>query len=442
MPAGDSPQETVLALLVRFILSRRVALWLIGMLLGASALGYIIPRDGTPRYERLAAENPSAAALLARLGLDDIFGSPLFGMLLVLVLIAAMAAMIHQARIVWRRTFRKTVPRTESVFATHRAFEDAVVAVRKRGFISSGVVQEQRRYISQPWGLWGGFLLHVGLVVAIMAGMVVIGTERRAVVDLAVGEILERQGMWLYEEGGRLSAPLVLDDSLLIESVEPSFWPSDEVRQVTSVLRFLDEPVSGPVTVEVNRPVRRSGVTYYQDQTFGYTFLLEVTRDGVLDRLRADIPWPVDRNTPSYENITLGENDQLQLRCYADEDRASMLATPVIAARYASSDDTSEPATLTTGAPVEVGPLAVTLVDTLRWSRIIMVRNHGVGVLFAGFFMIFAGSALIYMTAPREIYIAETSEGSRVTWRAFRFRESVIGEFDALKDELNGSDAT
>jgi hypothetical protein len=424
--------------MVRALLSRRVAVALIFVLMSLVALGYVIPRQGTARAERFALESPELASLLATLGLDDIFGSAVFAVVLALVLIAATAAMVHQARIVWRRTFRHAVPRSEATFITDRPPAEVAAALRSHRYLPAGTVLGHGRYLRQPWGLWGGLLLHVGLVVALGAGVLVIGTERRAVADLAVGEVLEPEGMWLYEAGGRLSSPLVLDAPLALESVDPTFWPNDEPRQISSVLVFFEDAVEETVTIEVNRPVRRDGLVYYQDQAVGHTFLLEVAQDGVVDRVRVDVPWPPDRATPSYADVALESGGVLQLRSSVDDSAAGMTGAPAVVVRHALGEERSAAGTLTVGVPIVVGPVSVTLADTLQWSRIIVVRNHGIGVLFAGFFMIFFGSALIYMTAPREVYVDGSGADTVVIWRAFRFRESVIEEYETLRQELQG----
>ncbi|MDZ4167523.1 MAG: cytochrome c biogenesis protein ResB [Coriobacteriia bacterium] len=411
---------------------------LIFVLMSLVALGYVIPRQGTARAGRLALESPELASLLATLGLDDIFGSAVFAVVLALVLVAAAAAMVHQARIVWRRTFRHAVPRSQTTFTTDRPPAEVVAAVRSHRYLFAGTVLGHGHYLRQPWGLWGGLLLHVGLVVALGAGVLVIGTERRAVADLAVGEVLEPQGMWLYEAGGRLSSPLVLDAPLALESTDPTFWPNDELRQILSVLVIFEDAAEETVTIEVNRPVRRGGLVYYQDQAVGHTFLLEVARDGVAERIRADVPWPPDRATSSHADVALETGAVLQLRSSLDDSAVSMIGVPAVVVRHALGEERSEVATLTVGVPVMVGPVSVTLVDTLRWTRIIVVRNHGIGVLFAGFFMIFFGSVLIYMTAPREVYVAGSETETVVIWRAFRFRESVIEEYETLRQELQG----
>lgn len=383
------------------------------------------------------ASSPESATLLARLGLDDVFGSVIFGAVLVLVLVSATAAMIHQARIVWRRTFRTAVPRSEYAFDTSCPADGVDAVLRTHHYLRVGTVEGHLRYLCHPWGLWGGLILHVGLVVALVAGFVALGTERRAITDLAVGEVYEPGMEWAYEEGGWLSSPLMLDSPLVVESVEPVFWPTDEVRQVTSVLRFLGASADDVLTIQVNAPQRHRDLTLYQSQNFGHTFLLEVAYGDEVMRLRADMPWPTGRAVPSYQDITFGD-DRLQLRYYADVEQEGMVGSPTIGARYALGEERSDVATLTIGQSVQVGPLDVTLVDVLRWTRISVVRNHGIAPLFTGFFLIIFGSILIYGVVPREVYVMEHGGATTVTWRALRFRENVMGEFDDLLAECHG----
>lgn len=385
-------------------------------------LGYWIPQRGTPRSSRLLAAKPELAASLDRLGLDELFQSPVFAGMLIVSVVLIVTVMARQTRVAWRRTFRAIVPASDLMFVAEESPDEIDAYLRSERYRKARVVQGQRRYVRQLWGLWAGVILHAGLVLVILASMLVLATERRAVVDIAVGEMRALGQADVTEVGGPLSSPFSSRAALTVEQVRPEFWPTDELKQVTSTLRF--EGDDGAVAdVQVNGPVRHNGVTFYQDQSVGYALLMEVERDGQVDRVRIDVPWPHERSAASGGSFGFSSETELQVRLYADARREAMIAIPEVVARFVERGQPSKSESLPIGESVQVGTARVTLVDAPRWTRLILVQSKGIPALFAGFLLVVIGSTLYYTSAPREVYVREDEAGSVLTWRSLRYRD-------------------
>jgi hypothetical protein len=431
----------MLRALERLLTSGRTAITLIVVLLTLTSLGYILPQRTASGALSSRFDLPSPLLTASQwLGFDRMFSSPVYLGMLVVCLIALLAALRCSARSAWQRTVHPVVGAGSlGVLHTAVAAADAAAILRRAGYHRWTPVGSSERYVRDPWGLWGGFVLHLGLVVTVAMAIVVLSTESWAIIGLAEGEVLEPGEPWSNSEPGPLASDIVLRETLRLDRVTPEFWDTGAVRQISSDLTFLN-PDGGEAhfTIAVNGSRVRHGVRFYQEQVVGHAFLLEIDEGGggAPRRERVDMVWPVATDEPAYHDLDLGGGDRLQLKYYTDSARASMTGRPQLWGRYARGEVRGESVILPVDAPVEVGPLTVELKMVLAWTNIIAVRDHGVPLLFAGFFLIFVGSTLIYLTVPREVFVTSDADGCTIQMRALRFPRMCSEEFGRIADSL------
>jgi hypothetical protein len=419
-----------------FLIARRTAVTLIVVLLVLMALGYVLPQQTVtgPGPNRLGMPE-SVLAISAAIGFDRMWSSAVFLGTLGACLVSLTAALIHSARLAWRRSTAPVVG-AGSLGAQHVAARPDVVAthLRASGYRATRPVDGTARFIRHPWGLWGGFVLHLGLVITTAAAIVVLSTETWAIVGLAESEAHASGSPWSAEEPARFAGPIVLPEDLRLDTVTVEYWDNHDLRQVTSDLTFISPDSSEvPITVSVNGSRVFRGVRFFQDQQFGRAFFIEIERDGELLRERVEMSWPIRPAEPVYFDLTLDDGATLQLKHYADASHESMTGEPELWGRWTQDGVSTESVVLPQGAPVQVGPALVELKFHRIWTNIILVRDHGIPVLFGGFFLVFIGSGLIYLTVPREAFVApETDGGSKIWLRAARFPEMYAEEFDSL----------
>ncbi|MDP2400424.1 MAG: cytochrome c biogenesis protein ResB, partial [Actinomycetota bacterium] len=277
-----------------FLIARRTAVTLIAVLLVLMALGYILPQQTVtgPGPNRLGVPGP-VLALSAAIGFDRMWSSAVFLGTLGACLISLTAALAHSARLAWRRSTAPIIG-AGSLGSQHVSLQSEVVAshLRASGYRPVRPVDGAARFIRHPWGLWGGFVLHLGLVITTAAAIVVLATETWAIVGLAEGEVHTSGSPWSAEEPARFADPIVLSEDLRLDSVTPEYWDNNELRQVTSDITFIAPDGSEvPVTVSVNGSRVFRGVRFFQDQQFGRAFFIEIERDGEVLRERVEMNW-------------------------------------------------------------------------------------------------------------------------------------------------------
>ncbi len=423
----------------RFLTSRRTAITLIVVLLALTSLGYVLPQQGTDGLGPNRFDLPtSLLTLSSAAGLDRMWSSPLYLGTLGACLIALLAALLQSGRTAWKRTFQPVVGAgSRGALHTHMPAEETASLLRARGYRPMPPAGTTSRFMKHPWGLWGGFILHLGLVVSVAFALIVLSTESWAIIGLVEGETLEPGGEWSNSEPGPFSDHIVLPETLRLDKVTPTYWDNDELRQITSDLTFIaPDGTEYPLQIAVNHSKVRNGVRFYQDQRFGRSFFLEVTDGEELRRERVEMEWAWSTEEPVYFDLELGPDRRLQLKYYADVERASLTGEPELWARYAEGDERSAEAVLPVDIPIQVGPLVVELKLVRSWANIIVMRDHGVPVLFAGFFLVFIGSALIYLTVPREAFVSTEDGTTTVHLRAIRFPDMYAEEIDTIAESL------
>ena len=241
---------------------------------------------------------------------------------------------------------------------------------------------------------------------------------------------------------GPLAGPIELDEALALDEVRPEYWPNDEPKQISSAVTYSDAAgAEATATLAVNGIHDRGGLRFYQSQRFGHAFFIVVSgNDGYETRELLEFENPPYRDEPSYADYEIeGVPALVQGKYFADAEQRSMDGEPLLVLRLQYADGaTSEELQLTAGESGELGDYDVTLLEVRRWSEIIVVDQTGLPLLFVGFFVIFAGSLLIYLAPPREAWVLHGEGGDRFVWRAARFRQFYDDERERLERTARG----
>ena len=84
-----------------------------------------------------------------------------------------------------------------------------------------------------------------------------------------------------------------------------------------------------------------------------------------------------------------------------------------------------------------LGGYRVQLNEVGRWSKLIIVDNTGMPLIFAGFAIIMLGGLLQYLTPPRELIAVRQQDGHyMVYWKAAAFRDFFVDERDEVATAL------
>lgn len=436
-------------MLKRFFLSRATVLTLLVLVLGAVVVGYLFPQRflvspaGMDRWE---LDNPVLAVLSRNLALDHVYTSPWFAILLALFLVSLLFSSWDQFRLALRKTREGGGGGRELVLS---CTPEAVAPIARRlGYLQVGASVNSLRFVKHPWGYWGNFLLHVGIVVAIAASLVILLYERRASVDLVPGEIHEPGAPWARQDMGLLAGDFVLPEAVRLDQVVPEFWPNGHLKQLTTDFTFIDRAGrETPYSMHVNKSHRHRGIRIFQGKSFGRAFYVgfrDKAGNWNGDILMVDNRYAGDK-APFKDFFLPWTPLLLRAKYYPDADRRSPVGeNPLLVMQLVREGKVLDEISLTTGATGTIAGYEATLVKTGWWGGIIFIDTKGMEGIFFAFLVIAIGGGLSYLCPPREIRVVRDGEGCRIFWGASRFAPLYLEEFDRLRDACSrqGAPAT
>jgi cytochrome c biogenesis protein len=430
----------VIRAIKRFFLSRKTILALILLILGAIVLAYIFPqRFSTPslEMEKWQEANPAWVSWVDLLGLDHVYSTIWFAVLLLVFLLSLIISTFDQIKISIKKTFGHGVTSGGKNFKVTATEEKIVSAIKKQGYFQISGNHATLRFVKYPWGYWGSVLLHFGIVFAIASSLLVALTQKRGLLQLVEGELYVPGSSWVTEERGLLAGRFILPEAVSLDNVIPEFWETDDLKQLTTTLSFSNpQGRFKRYTLAINQTINYKGIRVYQSQSFGDAFFVKLTdKEGRSTGIILQIQTPVKRNMPSYGIFRLSRIPYLlKAKYFADADKKSVLSTnPLLVMRLVDKGRVVGEVSLKNGGSAQLGPYTATVAGISRWAGIIFVNITGMPGIFLGFFIIIIGGALTYFMPPREFYIKKEENGFFIiTWKATRFESFYKEEYEKL----------
>lgn len=406
-------------------------------------VGGIFPQSFSTSPQELSqwqAANPILARLAELFGFDHIYTTPWFAIVLAFFVSSLSVSTVEQARSACAKTTALGRLFPDHACFVKRAAPELLAAARSGGYQQASLQGNTYRLIKNPLGYWGGTLFHLGLVVVICAVLFLVLTQKRGVVSLAEGEVFTPGMPWSAQERGMLAGYFFLAQAVRLDSLQPEFWETDDIRQQRSVVTFLG-PGNQEITytLEINRTVYHHGIRIDQSSAFGRTFFVILTDEaGKRFPVRMDLEHPLRRDQASYKSFEFdGVPFLLKTKYYADAEKRGIESdTPLLTIRLDQFGEVKGEVSLTPGQAGRLGPYTADLVKTTRWTGLVFSDIKGMTMVFLGFFVIILGGLLTYCTPPREILLVEEEEGCVLQWRAGRFAHFYESELlDIINNE-------
>jgi hypothetical protein len=406
-------------------------------LLLASALPQRASLGGrTPEWVGSLPDSIKSVAIL--LGIDNIVGSTWFAVLVGLFWLSLVISTLSQysaTRALIRRLPSAALPkegvRTELPPAR---FAELVMAA---GYRQAGSADGVCRFVKNMAGYWGNFLLHIGLVTAVIFSLVYVLTQHRLLIRLVGEEITRLTPESVQEIHGLLSLKQQLPYSMVLKALEPRFWPNDKLEYLSSELYVTDKAGDDPKRVDVALSDKSQFGPYlvYQANAFGRAFDLDLmTADGQVSRVRLFLPYPTHREAAGYgETEIAGTGFLLKGKFYADSERGTMqLKKSPLTLRLYRGKELLQEVTLVSQGRAQLGPYAVRMSQSEWWTDILMDGSSGTAGIFTGFAIILAGVLCSYCLVPREIIVRERDGSLHVQHLVRRFAGLYREEFDDI----------
>lgn len=336
------------------------------------------------------------------------------------VVIAIGAATAVQARVAWRRTFGATAaPGTPG--RRMDADPDALArTLRSAGWVGMRCSDARAsRLVRNPWSLWAGVALHIGLVLIVLASAATILTGRRMTVHAKVGETVSGRTEPTAEVHGTLAAQLTLPGELEVTGVAPEYAPGGDLSQIRTELASAAE--GRRMTVAVNDVLSWRRIRVYQSQEFGPAYAVRFSRDGAeIGDETIEMLASSPAGSPTYRDIVLPWGPEL-LRVRSVTEESGGKASMRLTLRLEHNGEVLAEEPLEPGKSVALGPYTAELQSVTWWTRLIFVEEHGIPLLFAGFLLAGVAAVLLYAAPVREVIVLRYPNRAEIIYRAPRF---------------------
>jgi hypothetical protein len=423
----------------RFFLSRKTVLSLITLLLGSVVLSYLVPQRmsaSVTTLQKWHQGNPFLVKVVEIAGLDHVYTTPWFALLLGLFFLSLFLSTIQQFTLSSHKTFQS--PQSPGGPWVSVSVTDAELkkVLKKKGYLTLATSNGLTRFVRHPWGYWGSFMLHVGFILVIASSLIILLTQKRGLMRLEEGEVIMPNIPWSAESHGLMADRLVLPTPVTLDKLEVSFWETDQIRQIRSTLAFV-HPHEERVVISpgINEPVWYEGIKVYQAFEAGDNFYLEfVSQKGKRTEQALMFLLPARRDKASYNDFHLDWMPfTLRGKYYADAEMRSMTGTnPLLVLRLYSKTVLIGELPLKVGEVGVLGEYRVRLLKTGRWTGIIFVSITGMPGIFCGFFIIILGGGITYFTPPRVLFMRKEEAGVSLLWKAERFGGFYQEEFERI----------
>lgn len=427
-----------------FIISRKTVIFLIISILSAVVTSFVFPqRFITPpiKMDNWLVAHPYLGSLMNYLGLDHLYTTAWFALIIGLFTLSLAVSCYDQFMVAYGKTFGMPAGTGKAAFDLDRISDERLDKIlRGHGYLSVFRNPELSRFVKNPWGYWGKFLLHGGMVLVIAASLLILLTQKKGTMYLYEGESHATGDKWLVEEKGLLVDSLHLPMTVRLEEVKPEYWENDDLKLLSTKVVFVrsDGKESGH-KLAINQTRIFDGLKVYQSPEHGAAFFLEFyddkgTRQGVI----LQIPHPQRRDVAGYQDFKFDWLPYtLKTKYFADSEKRSMdSVSPQLILRLVTGTRIAGELSLKPEETGALGEYKVKLVSVKKWAGIIFVDISGMAGIFAGFFIIILGGGLIYFTPPREIVVRTAESGRLLFWRATNFVECYEEEIAEIKSSL------
>ena len=268
----------------RQLTSMRIALILLFLLALASVPGSIFPQRGTSplRVNEFLKDNPTSGPILDRFYMFDVFASPWFASIYLLLFISLVGCVLPRAFEHYKeiRSLPPVAPRNlsrlpvhlqwNSVTSAEQAIQETQVAWKKRGWrVRTGAdwISAEKGYSRET----GNLLFHLSLLVLLISVGVggVMGFRGTVIVREGSGFANNVTQYDTFTSGRGYSADQLPPLSFTLQNFAASFQRGGQQngapREFYADLAVKDDPTATPreFRVEVNHPLRTSGITVY-----------------------------------------------------------------------------------------------------------------------------------------------------------------------------------
>ncbi|MDA8235242.1 MAG: cytochrome c biogenesis protein ResB [Clostridia bacterium] len=368
--------------------------------------------------------------IIKTLGLDSPLDTWFFMATVYLLLINTFCctwAQVKKARLLWWRPPGRLTPKFSWDISKNgeKPYNRITALLRARGYkivIEKGILTAQRN----RWGCVGPIILHVGLIVIMVGGLLKLNagmtgifpvTEGFAFEDRPENYITYQKGPWFDHSSSLFT--LTLDK--FYYRINAKKYP-DKFEAALRVAQSNGETGAGAVSTGF--PLTMGHLTFHSYDNFGFTprLIIQEEGGGVLDSYIAlDTSW----NGSAREFIFRGEftqpssGKQVEVEFYPDGDeirpkpvkKSYRFDSPAVSVVIKNGSGGDFRQVIQKGEEKKQGNIRVAFQDYRAWASLVVKVDPGMNLVYAGFWLVIGGTALIYLVIPRRIEVWAGDDG-------------------------------
>ncbi len=430
--------------LLRLIKSLKLSLVLLIILIPLIAIGNLIPQKGrfSPSYiNEWRGKHPELSRLVDLFGLDHLYTTWWF-LLLFGVLFLNMTLITWD--LFWR-TYRKsrgmhrfTGEAPRYLLLQKVPFNqdwlhglERVLRRRRYGILKVG----GEVYARKGWiGIWGGTILHVGLVV-ILSGAVVSGMFRfNGYTELGEGQhFFDRPEYYISTSKGFLFPGHRKEVAIQLQRVE--YKKVNKIVHTFSTITVTDgKDATVTKTLRMNEPLKFKGLKIYQARVSGPSLLFRISGPSGAGKGYVNMEPFKDNSTSVLFSIPGTPYQAKADYMKKGGSRVNIEVRKAAELLYRGVLEVGESVLLEKG-------VFLTLEAIRRWVGLIVVYDPGVPVVFLGFALSVLGVAIMAVFDPREVWVRirdEEGEKSIEVLGWGRWKNMFKDEYREIKEEVEG----
>lgn len=445
-----------------FLRSRKLAVFLIAAIAASSALGMLVPQ-ATPApdaYNAWALEHPHLDSVIKALSLNRVFASWWFLLIVFMFFINLFACTWEQCARAARLWMARKVELPETFQGTRKAVmsssrETLEKAVSQKGYSVIKKTANTTVFERNPLGIWAPVILHVGLIVVMLGGLVSAGFKMTGYMTVMEGEI-RREVQDEYEVIRK--APffgVVGHRGYGIGLTEQQRVLNNEgkVKYIKSDMVILDgnKPLATN-TVEVGKPLIYKGLGIYEHNAGfaplvtvtgsdgselykGFLFMKTITSPSGTTYRRSNFAvsgTPFTLNVWFYPDMLI-KNNKVATRRLA-------LGEPGIEAIITQGGQEIAKGVLRRGEKLNFAGNSLSFSEVRQWTGLEIIYDPGANILFAGCLITVLGITLLYLLHYRKLQLRfRTAAGGtpdEVSFYCFRHRSKVVEKNRSITEVL------
>lgn len=436
---------------MKYIASKKLAIILIIVLTVIAVTGMIVPQEkpGNTGYGVWKNSHTMIAPTIELLHLNKIFTSWWVKILFALFFLNILSCTILQVKRLLKtnKMINRGPPYKEFPLTGAQDYSSlaTIFLTRKRFRVSRAKDEEENETVlavKNSWAKWAVIIFHGGLLLILLGILVSSLSKSDGILPIMEGQqVIEDRENYVLLDDGILSGNHS-GSPITINKLSTEYDSQAMIKAYSAQIKFADETF----LLNSQQPISSQGFTVYQDK-YGYTLTLGIT--GV-DRKTTSFTFPLlmvpNKNSlyantidipgthyvltaTLYPNATISSSDKLK---YISIGNA--LLHPLIDLQIKDSNGREiKSAYLKKSAIIELAGNKIQLQEIGQWCSIRLVKDFGVGIIYAGFAVISLALVILYIFIPKEIICVFRKDGNVVIGgRTGHYRYLFQEEMDDL----------